>query len=210
MNIKPIVLFDIDRTIFDTDKASVVRMNRILNILKTNDSERIEKVKENYRKTLKNEREYEPDGFVKILCEEFSFDNTNLLADVYYGENNKDIYKGSVYPEVIDVLDSLKKNNFHLGIFSEGTIKFQNHKFRSLDLEKYFDRGLIIIREAKDTDETIQEIPEGAIIVDDKEKICELLFKNGIKPIWLNKKNDRKSDKFVTIHNLLELKEKLM
>ena len=92
-----------------------------------------------------------------------------------------------------------------MGIYSEGTAKFQNHKFRSLGLDRYFDNDLIFIVDAKDTKEVLNKIPKDAIIVDDKETICGFLTKNDIRAIWLNRKDNRKSDKFETIYSLFDL-----
>ena len=204
-----IILFDLDRTLFDTDKSSSLRLNIITKILNTNDIEKINKVKDEYRKTLNNERDYEPDDFVRLLAKEFMFDDVNSLLDVYYGLDNKHVYSESVYPEVVDVLTKLK-DKYRLGVFSEGTEKFQNYKFNSSGITEYFDKDLIFIKQAKDTKEKIEQLPDGKNVVDDKESICTFLFEKGIKPIWLNKKDDKKSDKFITIHNLLELIVKLV
>ncbi|KKP39430.1 MAG: hypothetical protein UR29_C0007G0081 [Candidatus Woesebacteria bacterium GW2011_GWC2_33_12] len=117
---------------------------------------------------------------------------------------NTHIYNVNVYKETLEVLEKLK-DKYRLGIYSEGTKKFQNHKFKSLGLNKYFDKDLIFIVDAKDTKEVLEKIPKDAIIVDDKETICEFLTKNEIRAIWLNRKDNRKSDKCETIYSLFEL-----
>lgn len=129
--------------------------------------------------------------------------------NVYYADEFSFIYSQSVYPEVRSILNTLRPE-FRIGIYSEGAAKFQNNKFRSLGLDEYFDDKLIFIRDAKDVEPVAKEIPKGAIIIDDKEHICEFLFKNGIKAIWLNKKDNSVSQDFTTIHNLLELPEILL
>lgn len=54
------------------------------------------------------------------------------------------IYRENVFPETLEILRKLK-SRFKFGIFSEGTAKFQNHKFESMKLDKYFDKELIIV-----------------------------------------------------------------
>jgi FMN phosphatase YigB (HAD superfamily) len=206
---KGIVLFDIDRTIFDTDGMIIDLDEALLAILGYPNTESFKKVEEDYIEILMHDRYFIPEDYVKMLCVKFNFSDQKKLLDVFYDDKYKHVYKDNVFPETIKVI-SILKNKFDFGIFSEGTSKFQNNKFRSMDLNKYFDKDLIFIVDVKDTREVIKRIPKSAIVIDDKEKICKFLTSNGIRAIWLNKKDDRISDKFQTIHNLLELPDKLM
>jgi len=201
---KGIILFDIDKTIFDTDKMVKAFDGKMMSILGVSDFDYLKQAKEEYKKSLANERYFVPERFCETLCERFNFDNQEALTDVFYGRNHAYIYKESVFPETYIVLDKLK-DRFRFGIFSEGTAKFQNNKFRSMGLNKYFDENLIFIVEAKDTKEVIKKIPKSAVVVDDKESICELLVKNKIKTVWLNKTDSRVNPNFETIHSLLDL-----
>lgn len=208
MNKKSILLFDIDRTLLDTDKMSALRKEIILKTLDTTDYEKIKKIQNEYISTLKNERDYTPNDYLKVLAESFQIELKPLL-DTYYGKENSYAYENAVFPQTRVVLNQLK-DKFRMGIFSEGTKKFQNHKFRSMNLNEFFDDELIFINEAKDTMEVLNKIPEGAVVIDDKESICNFLYESGIKCIWLNKKDNRVSDKFQTIHSLLELSRILL
>jgi len=209
MNKKGIILFDVDRTLLDIDKISTLRNEAILKILNTTDFEEVKSIKGSYRATLKNERDYVPEDYIKLLSDNFDFRDRNLLLDTYYGKNYANIYEESVFPEVREVLNK-SKTDYQLGIYSEGTNRFQTNKFRSMGLNRYFDKDLIFIFDAKDTEEAIKKIPKDVIVVDDKERICKFLDKHGIRAIWLNKKDDGVSPDFPTIHNLLELPAKLM
>lgn len=158
---------------------------------------------------MKNDREYDPEIILKLIAQEFKFSHIQKLLDVYFGKEYEHLYSGSVYPETFEIIEKLK-DKFTFGIYSEGTSKFQNHKFRSMGISKYFEESLIFIVGAKDTSDVVSKLPKEAIIVDDKERICEFLTKNGIKAIWLNKSDGRESKKFTTIHKLLDLKEILL
>jgi FMN phosphatase YigB (HAD superfamily) len=198
---KGIILFDIDRTIFDTDAMVKDIDEATTKILKSSNLVSL--------RVLNKSRRFSPENYTKILCKKFKFESQEKLLEVFYSEKYEYIYKDNVFPETKVVLDGLK-GDYQLGIFSEGTAKFQNNKFRSMGLNEYFDKDLIFIFDAKDTKEAIQKIPKDAIMVDDKERICEFLTKNGIKAVWLNKNDDRVSPNFPTVHNLLELPAKLM
>lgn len=200
---KRILLFDIDRTLLDTDKMSFLLTSALSKILGEKNLNKINSIKREYIESLKRDREFTPDEFCRRLSLEFNFDTMTLL-DVFYGDKYAYIYKESVFPETIQVLDKLK-DNYRFGIYSEGNYKFQNRKFDALNKYRHFDKNFIFIVGAKDNQETLEKIPSRSLIVDDKEIVCEFLFKHGIKVIWLNKKDSRKSEKFTTVYNLLEL-----
>lgn len=197
---KGIILFDIDRTIFDTDGEVKGFNEAILKVLKHSDLKSLE--------VLNKSRNFSPEDYVKELCAKFNFNDQEKLLEIFYGEKYKYIYKNNVFPETRIILDKLKAG-YRLGIYSEGTAIFQNHKFKSLGLDSYFDKDLVFIFDAKDTKDATQKIPRSAIIVDDKERICEFLTENSIRAIWLNRKDDRINPNFQTSHSLLELSEKV-
>ncbi len=206
---KGIILFDIDRTILDTEKLSNLLTENILKVLNTDDIDRIKDIKEKYHLSLKNQREYEPETALRLIAQEFGFIDLPRLVDVYYGKKYEFLYKDCIYPEFFEVAQELK-DKFKFGVYSEGTKKLQNHKFESMGIRKYFDKDLIFIVDAKDTQEILMKIPRMAIVVDDKEIICKFLSENGVRAIRLNKVDDRKSGDFETIHSLLELPQILL
>lgn len=205
---KKIILFDIDKTIFNTELMSEEINFNLNRVLKNSDLDKFLSAKTKYKKDLKNEREFVPEDFISVLSFDFNFKDPKLLLKVFYSKRYSYIYKQSVFRETLKVIDNLK-NRYRLGVFSEGTAKFQNHKFNSLGLNEYFDKDLIFIVDAKDTKEVIDRLPKDVVIVDDKERICDFLFENNIDCVWLNRKDERKSDKYKTIHTLLELPDVL-
>lgn len=199
--VKKIILFDIDRTIFDTDKLLNLQYENISKIVNTHN---VGDLKKFWESTLSGARHVTSEERIKLICSKFNIKNPKPLSDVYYDKEYTYIYSDSVYPETHAVLDKLK-DSFIFGIYSEGTKKYQNHKFKNMGIVQYFDPNLVFIVDAKNTPEVVKKLPKDAVVVDDKESICEFLTKNGIKAIWLNKKDDRVSKNFETIHNLLEL-----
>lgn len=199
-----IVLFDIDRTIFDTDRMSRIFDKEMLKILKTSNLVKFEKAKKTYKQMLQFDRDFRVEEYVRVISKAFDFTNQEKLTEVFFGSKFAHIYRDSVYPETYKILDELKVV-YRLGIFSEGELKFQNHKFESMGLGKYFDRDLVFIVPAKDNKETLEKIPKGSIVVDDKRRICEFLAENGVKSVWLNKRMESEVTEFPVVHNLLEL-----
>jgi FMN phosphatase YigB (HAD superfamily) len=207
MNKKGIVLFDIDRTIFDSEKLVSKINQRMKKLLGDINEDLFLSIKKKYMDSLKFDREYNPENYINVICSELNFKNPELLEDIYYGKEN--IYEDCVFPDAYKIFEELK-TPYKLGIFSEGTIRFQNHKFISSGLKKYFEPELVFIFDNKSLPESLNIIPKDSIIVDDKESVCEYLTKAEFRAVWLNKKDDRISNNFQTIDNLLELKEKLL
>jgi FMN phosphatase YigB (HAD superfamily) len=204
MRNKGIILFDIDRTIFDTSehsKASILELQKVIKNASTDD---IQNAKLEFLSSLSADREFDPEKLTKFLCDKFDVKDKELILDIYYNSRYKFLYTDYIYPETFEVFNKLK-NKYRLGIYSEGTKKFQNHKFSSLEILEYVDKDLIFILDHKTNSKALSKIPTGVIVIDDKESVCEYLTDNGVKTIWLNKKDDRVSSKFNTIHDLSEL-----
>lgn len=204
MSDKGILLFDIDRTILDTTRLSGLFESGLEKVIKNVSSEEVKKAKNDYSSSLSDKIEFDPDNLAEFLCKKFHSDDKDKILELYYGPENKNWYKDSVFPESYQVFEKLK-NKYRLGVYSEGTKRFQNYKFNSMGISDLLDKNLIFIFDHKTNSEALSKIPKEAIIVDDKESVCEYLTDNGFRAIWLNKKDDRKSDKFKTIHQLIEL-----
>ncbi len=209
MNSKGIILFDIDRTIFDTNKLSVLLESGISKVIKKASVEEVRDAKKEFVSSLSADREFDPENLITFLCQKFDFYDRGSLMDVYYSTENKFWYKDLVFPEVYEIIKKLK-SKYRLGVYSEGTKRFQNYKFNSMGISNLLDKDLIYIFEHKTNPESIFKIPKEAIIIDDKESVCEYLADNGFKPIWLNNKDDGDSNKFTTIHSLTELPKLLL
>ena len=201
---KGIILFDIDRTIFDTDAFSKALGQSLQKVIKKISIEDIQKAKHEFISSLSAVREFDPENFITFICKKFNLSDRKSLIDVFYGSENKHWFTDFIFPETFEIFTKLK-DDFRFGIYSEGTKKFQNYKFNSLEILPYLDKDLIFIMDHKTNSEAVSKIPKNSIIIDDKESVCEYLVDNGINTIWLNKKDNWVSDKFQTIHNVMEL-----
>lgn len=199
---KKIILFDIDLTLFNNHKFVELKDEQIIKIIGIKDIPRYKKILPNYLSGLDNQRDFEPSEFINIVCDEFSFKNKSLLMNLTYDDIT--LYRQSIFPEVESTFEKLAKS-YELGIYSEGKLDFQNYKLKALGISYFLNQKYIIIAEAKDTEEALEKVPKESIIIDDKETICQFLTDNGFRAIWINRKDDRKSDNFETIYSLLEL-----
>lgn len=209
MDKKGVVLFDIDRTIFDTNGLSRLLESGLSKAIKKASVEEIKDAKSEFATSLSADREFDPENLVTFLCNKFNFEDRDSLLDVYYSLKNKYWYKDLVVPEIYKVIEALK-GKYRLGVYSEGTKRFQNYKFNSMGISDLLDKNLIYIFDHKTNADAISKIPKGAIIIDDKESVCEYLTDNGFVAIWLNIKDKRINPKFKTIHNLSELPKLLL
>jgi len=195
------ILFDIDKTLLNTEVLVETINKRLANILNTEENN-IKHMHHKYRRSLGSNIEYDPKDFVKFIIDSTSNGSQKKLINIYYGKDN--IYEKCLFKEVDAVLKQLKKNHT-LGVFSEGIAKFQNHKFKSLGIERFLEKDRVFITSKKTTDSYLKRIPKDAIIVDDKLEIVELLDKKGFKVIWINRKSKDRHPKIPTIHNLKDL-----
>lgn len=204
-----IILFDIDRTIFDTDGMSRLLNQELGRILGAKSLEKIDQIKRDYVQSLERDRYYKPEEFCRRLALAYKFPKTKDLVEVFYGKKFAYIYKQSVFSDFFEVSKKLK-NRFRFGIYSEGSLKFQRHKYESMMIDKYFDKNLVFIVRSKDNRTMLKKMTKNMTIIDDKKIICDFLFKNNIPVVWLNKKGEIDSNKYATIHSLSELPSVLL
>jgi len=70
----------------------------------------------------------------------------------------------------------------------------------------FFKKDLIFITNGKLNDDFIKQLPDGAIIVDDKKEVVEKLKNlNRFNIVWINRESDEKIDGVATIKSLEEL-----
>lgn len=199
---KQVILFDIDKTLFDNDKFVDLKDKVIISLIGIKDIQRYKNILTEYLLSLNNGRDFDPKIFINLVCKEFKYKNKKLLTNLTYNEPT--LYRESLFDDVLPAFNKLV-GFFTLGIYSEAKLDFQKYKLKALNITEFLNSKFIFIFEMKDTKEVLKKIPANSIIIDDKEKICDFLTDNGFKAIWLNRKDERKNDKFDTIHSLLEL-----
>lgn len=196
------VLFDIDKTLFNSS-ILMEGFNKKVSLETGIEVSIIMNISENYLANLESRTDFEPSGFIKKLATETKTE-TKILNNIFF---DRKIYKRALYPEVINVLQELKDNGVLMGTFSEGHVSFQMRKLEMTGISHFF-KGPMIIERRKLSNESINKIPEGVAIIDDKKEVIEKLhlFKK-IKLFWLNRNNDEKIPGVKTIKSLLEIAE---
>jgi FMN phosphatase YigB (HAD superfamily) len=180
---KQIILFDIDKTLFDVNtffkKYLFPAIEKDLKISK----EKLEKVSEIYKEGLGKATEFDPKGWLKVAKDEIG-EKAKEIKDYIY---NPDFFVGSLFPEVIPMLNNLK-NDYVLGIYSEGVEEWQRTKIELSGINNYFEQEYVSISSDKLSDTVIEWLPMNAVIVDDREDIILELGKvDKIHQVWLNR-----------------------
>ena len=132
MNKQKIILFDIDYTLFDTDKFRDIGYKKLAKKLKL-------KFDKSFKNMIKKAEEishreigfYDPNVFIKNVIElsGSNEDIGNLKIEFW----RKDNFERSIYQDVWIFLDELSgNNNILIGILSTGESKFQRKKIEAL------------------------------------------------------------------------------
>jgi len=192
-----IVLFDIDNTLINTKKLSLLAYTDIAK--QTGKSfEEISKLKDEYKDSLELNTDFYPDRLMVFLEKKIGQPIDNPF-------NKKEIYVESLFEETVELLNKLKQTK-RLGIYSEGFTDYQTKKLEFSGIIGFFDKDLIFIKRRKLDDESLNVIPDGATIVDDNSKVVKKLNTiKRFKTIWLNMSNNETIEGISTIKNLNEV-----
>lgn len=197
---KKIILFDIDRTIFDTE---VLGENVYKNIAETTNKtiNEIDVINQDYKNGLESKTDFNSDDFLKLVADKTGTDLEILNQAVFEPENFV------LYPEVLEILKKLFSQGYLLGVYSEGVLEWQKKKIILTKVIDYFDPTLIFIERRKLSIDSINKIPRGVMIVDDKKEVIETLrqLRPDLELVWINRKDEEKMDDTRTIKSLEEL-----
>lgn len=195
------ILFDIDKTLLNTSLFRDKLVDAHVEHLGIDREVVLEKHNQ-YQESLESQQHFDYLELAKMLAE-----TDDVLATLIANfESNVGLYPK--YEDVDSVLQILRSKNVPMGIFSEGVPHFQKNKLKNLRIDDYLESDLVFITLNKRTEEFLQSIPEGVMIVDDNPDVIDVLVKYGkFVPVYLNRKNDEKHAEVLTIHSLEELPE---
>lgn len=209
-----IILFDIDRTLVDTDKFKKKAHRTILPSLLGISPEDLQVLHDSYLGSIEASIYFSPRKFTSFLQDELNFGEEIRKEVLDTWVSSKNIWRSCVYPEVSEALESLKVEHF-LGIFSEGNFEYQNAKLSCAGLLHYFEPRLIFI--FPDKIETVENV-EGKLvgwgipvyIVDDNVKHVQNFSGSSIVPIHLSREKDSdwsgfKISSLAEIENIISL-----
>jgi len=197
---RKLILFDWDDTLFSKVEYKKRLRNNLARICEVSEEE-IFKFEEKFFENLKRSDDFQIKKFVESFSEKF---NKKIELKDFNSDNLK-IYSGALFSETISVLEKLK-DNFDLGIYSQGFVDLQKIKIRSSGVDNFFEKEFVYIDRNKLRADFVSKLPDGAIIVDDKKEVVEKLKQlNRFKIIWINRNDDEPIEGVTTIHNLEEL-----
>ena len=197
---KKIILFDWDDTLFSKVEYKKNLRSNLARICEVSEEE-IFNFEEKYFDNLIKSDDFQIDDFVKSFSQKFG--KEIKLED--FDSDNLKIYSRALFSDTIPTLNILK-NDFRLGIYSQGFVDLQKIKIKSSGIKNYFDEQLIYINRDKLNPEFINKLPDGAIIVEDKlEVVIKLKAFGRFDIVWINRKTDEKEEGVTTIKNLTEL-----
>lgn len=196
------ILFDIDNTLVDTGKLVHQFIHPALAKTFNISEQVIANVHQQYKTTLAKNTEFNPDTFLEALSQKTNISIPKLAIEFY----KQSFYEQSLYPETIEILTSLSQQNHPLGTYSEGVEKWQRRKLQLTKLDSFFDPSITFILTDKQTPTFIANLPQNAIVLDDRADHLEtLLIRKDIQPIWINRKDAAIHPIITTITNLKQL-----
>jgi phosphoglycolate phosphatase-like HAD superfamily hydrolase len=180
-----IILFDLDDTLFSKNEY-VKRLGDNLAKECGVSVEEVMTMEKDYFESLKNSNDFHIKNLLKYLNKNF---DKKIELEKFNSDKLK-IYSGSLFPDTIPVLKKLQKNNFTLGIYSQGFDDCQRVKMNASGIGDFIDNRFIFINRNKSDPEFIRTLPNSTIIDDKKEKIEQLELVGRFNLTWINRKND--------------------
>jgi FMN phosphatase YigB (HAD superfamily) len=200
-----VILFDIDKTIFDTPKLfSEYYRPQLAELMDKTDQEVYQLIGQ-YQASLPKYTDFDPQQLAQFLAEKTGASLSDILQILLKPES----FRQSIFPETVTTLSALQSRHT-LGVFSEAKLNWQRQKLEFAQLTPFFDPKMVFIFHRKEEPEALAQLPAGAWIVDDNLSVIETLTsQKSLKPIWLNRQQHDSplSNVVPTISSLTEVPE---
>lgn len=194
-----LILFDIDGTLFDAERFGKSIRGEFVKILKIDEEELMRAIADYYA-ALETTTDFSPRDITLHIGQRYNI--SPVVLDQVFWENDE-IYKDSLYPEVVNVLKKLSETHL-LGIFSQGSEEFQVRKLKAAGIMDFFSKDYIFIHARKLLDEAISNLPKNATVIDNKHDVA-LKLSSFVDSIWINRRSQDSDPEVKTIHSLDEL-----
>jgi phosphoglycolate phosphatase-like HAD superfamily hydrolase len=169
-NERKIVLFDIDYTVFNTDKYLHSLHTTFAQVLSIPQDEAEELVKQAIANTRKVKQHFDPQMFLSEVSHLANkSDIQHALSDVFW---NKAMYSQAIYAEVTAVIRTLREEGIEVGILSTGNDRHQRQKIETL-AEFFAQENIhIFVNKLLELEKVITKYASFMIfIVDDLEEV---------------------------------------
>ena len=221
------IFFDLDRTLWDFDTNSretfedlfvkfKLRKNGIEDFDKFfSDYQKINHhFWDKYRKGLIEKEFLNVERFYQVLLL-YRIDDRQMAAEMAHNYVRISPTKKHLFPNSIEILEYLTKQEYELHIITNGFPEVQHIKLKNVDLEKYFNQ--IIISEEVGYKKPAKEIfdislqkanakPNESVMIGDDLAVDILGGNNaGLMTIWVNYKNE--SGEIIPDYEVKELSE---
>ena len=171
------ILFDIDKTLFNTPRFTEDLLTRVDEFLKSKGILKIsgEELFNRYIYGLDQVSHFRIEELIRFSLKQLaqfnlSKEELNRLRELILYHLEKDY----LYPDVLPTLKKLAGQGYALGIFSQSHDRtFQEGKIRPI--YRYFEPELIFISQAKAEPEFLTKLPLKATIIDDKPEVVTAL-----------------------------------
>jgi len=195
------ILFDIDKTLVNP-RIFLDNFSRSLESCKIIGKDEFSQVFDSYKKELESSTDYDSDEFIRRISE-LSGKNSKEIQEI---SNDEKLWEDVVYKECREALEKLKGLGYSLGIYSEGFTSYQLAKLRLTGLDEFFEQELLFINRRKLDDDFIENLPDGATIVDDKKEVIERLNEEGrFNLVWINRVDGPEIEEIDTLDSLARL-----
>lgn len=177
MSTKPLILFDIDKTLIDTDALRLLQRETLAQALGVSSQDIADRFMKYYG-TLKDTSDFAPSDFLPYLSRTYQTSLENL-REVFFAPLN---FQKVLYPDVVEVLSHLRNQGYTLGLYSQGDQEFQEHKMLANNLLTFFEKPHRHIMREKMDPSLIENLPENTVIIDDRVEVVQFLeqFPNAI------------------------------
>lgn len=196
-----IILFDIDYTLFNTQRFKKNTSEYICTKFHISDKD-MKVFDKDYRSKVKNPAGVNMKDFTEKMAVWFSLSSINLYQLLM---DTSEIFTETLYPDVLPSLTHLSEH-YVLGVFSQGHFPFQENKLKKTNIIHMFDKKHTYIHPDKTHEEHLQKIPKNAIIIDDKVSVVDSVSKH-VHAIHIDRENILGQSNFPIIHSLNELPE---
>ena len=205
-HIKPkIILFDIDYVLIDSSKLKEISSAKVAKILKIS-LIKMEKINEEFGKTLKTSKEFSPKKYAKFLANYFNDSRISKKITPIFLKPK--LYQQALYSDIIPSLRKLKEK-YWLGIYSEGTKEFQMAKLTLSGIINYFKKNLVFIYPDKTGKATklVEKLGEIYFVDDNPRHIKDIAATFDAHPIWLKRGPKADTSETLTCPTILSLEE---
>lgn len=196
-----IILFDIDYTIFNTQRYKKNTSAYICTTFHISEED-MKLFDADYRSKVHNPAGVNMKDYMEKMADRFSLSSDSLYQLLM---DTSEIFTETLYPDVLPTLSHLAQH-YVLGVFSQGHFTFQENKLIKTNIIHMFDKKHTYIHPDKTHTDHLQKIPKNAIIVDDKAAVVGSVSKH-THAIHIDRENKISKSNFPIIHSLSELPE---